>query len=227
MVLTLSMTVLSGLTSRAQLQLSAGESFSQHFTAATASSSPNEGWPWPGPRLDFGIEGSPGATWVVELFESTPEGTLIEAVTNQTHFFSWDTTGTNYFSTLWDDLEGSFRLTCLAGSIQLTNVLVTKCSERRPIEGHWLYVVNSWYWSLERPALSLLPLSATQVELKWPMYSMTADGTRFDHYQIEYSSTPTALVWTPLTNEVRQVWTDFCVTIETTSSPQFFRLRKN
>jgi hypothetical protein len=69
-----------------------------------------------------------------------------------------------------------------------------------------------------RPPLTLRRLSGTQLQLAWPL--------GFDSFIPEYASTPNSGAWQPVTNSLATQGTEMVVTINTSGTSKYFRLRK-
>jgi len=72
--------------------------------------------------------------------------------------------------------------------------------------------------SLARPALVVVPLDASTLELSWP--------TNAVGYALESSTSLPAQVWSPVTNSITPMGDYFFVEVGITGPRQFFRLRK-
>jgi hypothetical protein len=202
------------LPAHCQVTLNAGETYTYQF-----STLPRTGFTFfgaPSGLLALGVNGpslQPGDSLRFEMFDDVPSGDpffsrTVTASSDPSEFFA-------SVSFVWQDLQGSIRLTMVSGSatIDSFSLLVLRVAGPSGLNQYSASVVPE-----PRPALRLVP-SPTALAIRWP-----ASETNF---VLEATSgLAPGSQWQTVTNPVETVDGMFSVAVDFEMQARFFRLRK-
>jgi hypothetical protein len=207
------------LTTKAQLTLNPGDTWTYHFVPQTNwSLFQFQGGPTANGRFcAFTANNSPAGTVMrYEMFEGTTNGSAL-----LTGYFTSapPNTITGWVANAWQDTEGSIRFTTISGSVTITNIMVEL---DKP---NYAYVPPRWnYFRLDAvprplpPRLNIL-VRSNVVELSW--WTNVASG-----YVLESTNVVSGNSWVAVTQSPTILNGKGVLTTSNTGQAAFFRLRK-
>ena len=202
-----------------QVVLNAGESLTHQFSTLPFNDNLSFGIPGPSGALFLYLippaGPGPASSYRVELFENTPADPPVLVAENT---IGPGGSGGDYRApNAWGDLQGSFRVTALTGSITVRGFSLQSFRPGTPT-GFDVYSTDRIYFPTQ-PVLSVMRAN-DGFALYWP-----AAATNFI-LQATASLIP-PVMWSPVTNAVTLNGNVFSVTLAPsgTNDRQFFRLR--